>query len=255
MIRRCTVAASVATVALATTLAPAGAEAPPDGAPDPVIVVAGTGNDQALAEQNYAPLAKSLAEQGRDPHVFGLPGGGWGEVEGTADAFAAYVDEVLASTGAERVDLVGHSQGGVVARYYVRYLGGDRTVDDLVSLGAPHYGSELASMASVYGLWDCLGAPTCRQARTGSPFLEALNTPDDTWGDVTYTNVATTHDQLVVPYTNAFLRGDGTVNVAVQDQCPDSPVDHVHLGDDPVALDAVGDALAGRPVELYCGPG
>src|SRR5215207_6221178 len=78
----------------------------PDPDPDPVIVVAGTGNDQGLAELTYAPLTNRLVEpEGRRAFVFGLPGGGLGDVEPTAEALATRVDEVLDATDADRVDL------------------------------------------------------------------------------------------------------------------------------------------------------
>ena len=231
-----------------------GAGRAPARRPDPVVIVAATFNDQALAEVNYAAMADRLRRDGFRPYVFGLPGGGLTDVEPTAAALAAYVVGVLAETGAERVDLVGHSQGGVVGRYFIRFLGGERVVDAMVSLGAPHYGSEVADVLALGGLWDCLSLSACHQATTTSEFLRALNEPDDTWGAVDYTNVATALDVLVVPHTNALLRSrDGrNVNVVVQDQCPRSQVDHAHLGDDDGVYGAVVDALAGRPVRVDC---
>jgi triacylglycerol esterase/lipase EstA (alpha/beta hydrolase family) len=232
----------------------AGAQRLPGKGPDPVVIVAATFNDQFLADLSYDRMSRTLRDAGYEPFVFGLPGGGLTDVEPSSEELAEFVAEVRTETGAGRVDLVGHSQGGVIGRYYIRSLGGSEEVDAMVSLGAPHYGSEVADAVSLGGMWDCLYFSACRQATTTSPFLRELNEPDDTWADVDYTNIATSADNVVVPYANAHLRStDGrNANLVVQDQCPLSIVDHAHLGDDPVVLGAVEDALAGRPVEFDC---
>ena len=69
----------------------------------------------------------------------------------------SFADGVRAQTGAARVDLIGHSQGGLVGRYYIKYLGGASEVDSMISLGAPHYGTSLANLANLLGLGSCLG--------------------------------------------------------------------------------------------------
>ncbi|MFH9421196.1 lipase family alpha/beta hydrolase [Streptomyces sp. NPDC017529] len=85
-----------------------------------------------------------------------------------------HVEQFCGRTGHSRVDLVGHSLGGLVARYYVQRLGGDLRVRTLVTLGTPHGGTRLASLASVHPLVRQLGphsdvivelerpAPNCR---------------------------------------------------------------------------------------------
>ena len=126
----------------------------------------------------------------------------------------------IASTGAAKVDLVGHSQGGLVSRYYVKNLGGAAKVDSLISLAAPHYGTAEANVAAFFfGLGSCFGVISCQQMSIGSTFLNDLNAGDDTIGDVLYTNLATSLDEIVIPYSNAFLAQDGNVgNVTVVDR-------------------------------------
>jgi pimeloyl-ACP methyl ester carboxylesterase len=97
---------------------------------------------------NYSPL---LADVGR----------------GAAD-LGAQIERICAQTGHERVHVVGHSLGGLIARYHVQQQGGDRRIESLVTLGTPHQGS----------LWaHVMPTPLVRQLRPGSPVLRALAEP------------------------------------------------------------------------------
>ena len=222
-------------------------------APDPVIVVAGTGAaEPAIPALDLTLLVDRLAADGYTAFVFYLPGQGLGDIGTTSAAFAPFVDQVLATTGASRVDVVGHSQGGLVARYYIKFLGGEPKVDSFVGLATPHQGTALANLASLHGLVDCVGYTFCQQVVTGSSWLAALNGDDDTFGAVRYTNFATTLDLIVVPYTNSFQRSPGAVNVVVQQRCPLHVVEHLTLALDGTTYSGVQDALAGRPVTLNC---
>jgi triacylglycerol lipase len=229
------------------------APAPAQPGPDPVIVVAGTGaSEPAVPTLDLTLLVDRLAADGYAPFVFYLPGQGLGDIGETAAAFAPFVDQVLAQTGASRVDLIGHSQGGLVARYYIKFLGGAPEVDSFVGLAVPHHGTQLANLASLHGLVDCLGYPFCQQVVTGSSWLDALNGDDDTFGAVRYTNFATTLDLIVVPYTNSFQRSPGAVNVTIQQRCPLRVVEHLTIALDGTTYSGIQDALAGRPVTLNC---
>ena len=56
-----------------------------------------------------------------------------------------WVDEILNDTGSEKIDLVGHSMGGLSSRYYIKFLDGLDKVDGYVSIGSPHHGENIAS--------------------------------------------------------------------------------------------------------------
>jgi triacylglycerol esterase/lipase EstA (alpha/beta hydrolase family) len=215
--------------------------------PDPVVIVNGTFGPAFF----YEPLAARLRADGHEVHIFELTNLGTGDIAGTAQDLARFADGVRARTGAARVDLVGHSQGGLVARHYVTFLGGADTVDSLVSLGTPHYGTAVATIADFFGGGDCLGIVACQQMAVGSDFVNALNAGDDTVGSVRYTNLYTALDELVRPVANASLR-DGATNVLIQSQCPLRAVAHVGLALDGTVYDGVHDALLGRPVRLNC---
>jgi hypothetical protein len=97
---------------------------------------------------NYSPLLHDVAR-------------------GAAD-LGAHIERVCEQTGHDRVHVVGHSLGGLIARYHVQRQGGDRRVESLVTLGTPHEGSVLAHV---------LPTPLVRQLRPGSPVLRELAEP------------------------------------------------------------------------------
>jgi triacylglycerol esterase/lipase EstA (alpha/beta hydrolase family) len=215
--------------------------------PDPVVIVNGTFGPAFF----YEPLAERLRHDDHQVFIFELTNLGTGDIAGTAQDLAAFVDDVRARTGAAKVDLVGHSQGGLVARQYVKFLGGDATVDSVVSIGAPHYGTAVANIADFFGGGNCLGIVACQQMAVGSDFVNALNDGDDTIGSVRYTNLYTSLDELVRPVDNAALQ-DGATNVRIQSQCPLRVVAHVGLALDGTVYSGIHDALAGQPVQLDC---
>jgi triacylglycerol esterase/lipase EstA (alpha/beta hydrolase family) len=239
------VAVCAATVAtLAAGLAGPAAATP---AADPVVIVAGTFGSASF----YEPLATRLRADGFRASIFELPGGGTGDIAATARDLAGFVRNVRANTGAARVDLVAHSQGGLVARQFVRFDGGGSEVDSLVSLGVPQYGTAIADIGAFFLGGNCAGVVACQQVVVGSDFLNTLNAGDDTPGPVRYTDIYTALDELVRPIGNATLR-DGAQNVLVQSQCPARAVAHVGLVTDGAVYDGVRDALDGLPVRLNC---
>ena len=149
-----------------------------------------------------------------------------------------------ARTGAAKVDIVSHSMGGLVSRTFVKSLGGASQVDSLIMLGTPNYGTALANVASFFTLGSCVGITACQQMAAGSTFLAALNAGDDTIGSVRYTSIATLYDEIVFPYSNAFLANDGNIaNVTVQAQCPLRFPGHLTLITDGAVADGILDAL------------
>jgi triacylglycerol lipase len=118
-----------------------------------------------------------------------------GDVRTAAHELRGHVERLLELTGAERVHLVGHSLGGVIARYYVQRMGGSAHVDALVTLGSPHTGTLAAHL---------LPTPLARQLRPGSALLAELAEPAP--GCPTrFLVVWSRMDQMVVPQRNARL--------------------------------------------------
>ncbi|GAA2706463.1 esterase/lipase family protein [Micromonospora olivasterospora] len=252
LLRKIVAALTVSAAAALAVPSPAAAAAAPAplataAAGNPVIVVGGL-SGVAFA---YEPLAARLRADGYRVSSYELPGLGFGDVTASARAFAGYVDQVRAATGAARVDVVGHSEGGLVSRWYIKYLGGASKVGRYISLGSPQYGTYVANIAKFLGVGSCLGIVACQQMTIGSSFLATLNSGDDTPGDVRWTTVRTLQDELVQPVGNASL-ADGATNVLIQDWCLLRVVGHVGLVVDGTTYTVVRGALTDSPVRPDC---
>jgi pimeloyl-ACP methyl ester carboxylesterase len=118
-----------------------------------------------------------------------------GDIRTAAHELRGHVERLLEQTGAERVHIVGHSLGGVIARYYVQRMGGSETVHTVATLGSPHTGTMAAYL---------LPTPLARQLRPGSRLLAELAEPAP--GCRTrFLVVWSRMDQMVVPQRNARL--------------------------------------------------
>lgn len=224
--------------------------------PYPVVLVHGTVANQALSWQALSPMLANAgycvygfnygATSLTFGHVFGLA-----PIAQSAAQLSSFVSRVLAATGAPKVDLVGHSQGGMMPRYYVKYLAGASKVNMLVGLAPSNYGTTIDGLTSLYaplssipGLsFSYLGAPSIDEQLQGSPFLAALNRGGDTVPGVRYVVIETRYDEVVTPYTNAFLTGAGAQNILLQNQCSSDFTEHIGIIYDPVALQDVMNAL------------
>ena len=143
-----------------------------------------------------------------------------GDIRAAAARLGAEVERIVEETGYERIHVIGHSMGGLIARYYVTRLGGDAHVHTLVTLGTPHHGSYLA-----YGWNNGL----TRQLRPGSALMEELAGPVTDcqtrfivyWSDL---------DQVVVPQRNAALHHEdlNVHNIALHGVGPHEPAHHQH---------------------------
>ena len=228
-----------AQVAIAPATAPA--------TQNPVLIVAGTFSPVLAVE----PLAVRLRLDGFTVYTMALPGLGTGDIAVSAQAVATKVDEIRAATGAAKVDLIGHSQGGLENRYYLKFLGGTAKVGAYVSLGTPQYGTYSANLATVLGFGNCLSIVACVQMTTGSSFLAGMNAGDDTPGSVRYYAVYTVFDELVQPWANAKLQ-DGAKNIKLQSYCPLRLVGHLGLILDGSVYGLVKTSLKGGTVSTNC---
>ncbi|MFJ1811996.1 MULTISPECIES: esterase/lipase family protein [unclassified Streptomyces] len=124
----------------------------------------------------------------------------------TASQLATEIKKVLARTGAAKVDVVIHSMGALSSRYYLKNLGGTAYVDDLVSVAGTNHGTSVASWCSwIY--------TSCAEMVTGSSYLTALNSGDETPGSVNYATYWSNCDAAIDPDSSALLSGATNVGV------------------------------------------
>jgi triacylglycerol esterase/lipase EstA (alpha/beta hydrolase family) len=188
-----------------------------------------------------------------------------GDIPTSAGQLAAFVSQVRAATGASKVDIVGWSQGGMMPRLYMRFDGGAADVHDLVGLSPSNHGTTVDGTSALFDAVAALGLPApltlaqcaaCTQQLAGSTFLQQLNAGGDTVPGVRYTVIETEDDQVVTPYTTAFLNGQAVTNVTLQDQCPDDHAEHLAMPYDSAALQDVVQALGdAASFSVDCGLG
>ncbi len=222
--------------------------------PRPVVLVHGTlGN----SIDNWLALAPYLVNRGYC--VYSLDYGqlpnvpffhGLGPIEQSAGQLDTFVDRVLAATGAPEADLVGHSQGGMMPRWYLKFLGGAEKVNALVGIAPDNHGTTLLGLTRLLphfpGAEDLIKATTPGLADqiAGSAFLTKLNEGGDTVPGVRYHVIATKYDEVVTPYRTQFLSGPDVTNVLIQDKCALDLSEHVAIGTvDRVTFHEVANAL------------
>lgn len=217
--------------------------------PYPVVLVEGTFSSMY---NSFGAIAPDLVNNGYCVYAFNygqtLPLTGiyaTGEIAASASQLATEVNNVLARTGASKVDLVGWSQGGMMPRYYIDNLGGAAKVNMLVGFAPSNYGTNLDGIVSLIADLGLLGLATallsatceaCVEQFQGSSFLNNLNqTP--TVSSVKYVVLETQDDEVVTPYTNAFLPAAPNVqNITLQNQCSQDASDHLSIAYDSNAL-------------------
>ncbi|MBA8824553.1 triacylglycerol lipase [Saccharopolyspora lacisalsi] len=128
--------------------------------------------------------------------------------EASASGLADYVRDVLDRTGADEVDLVNHSMGGLVTRWYTNELGGTSHVDQWASLAGANHGTTYASSCTVFA--------SCREMLPGSDFLRELNSGDETPGDVGYRTWFSPCDGVIIPYTSTKVEGATNTRVTCE---------------------------------------
>jgi hypothetical protein len=238
----------------------------------PVIIVGGTFSP-AIANELF--LGNAIQAQGYTHCVLELKGAEeLGDLPGTmnvivsAGALKLFVDDVLEWSGASQVDLVGHSQGVLAARSYIKTFGGEPYVRKLVSLSGPNTGVDsiplldffVGPVLGAFGV-TCDEVAPCVQMQIGSEFLTDLNAGDMTPGNVEYYAFYTNNDELVwywdrgpfgipvVKYDNAKL-GPGATNIELGQMCPFRFVGHLGMIADPVPIHMTLDALAGNNISV-----
>ncbi|MFI1567079.1 esterase/lipase family protein [Streptomyces sp. NPDC020490] len=171
---------------------PDGATQLPTETGPPVVLLHGFIDNRSV----FVLLRRSLAQHGRQRIESLNYSPLTCDVRTAAELLGRHIEEICERTGSRQVDVVGHSLGGLIARYYVQCLGGDTRVRTLVTLGTPHSGTRVAPLANAH--------PIVRQMRPGSPVVEELSRPApgcrtqfvSFWSDL---------DHLMVPLESACI--------------------------------------------------
>lgn len=231
--------------------------------PLPIILIAGTA---ANAPFNWSVGAPVLANAGYKVFTFNYgnvtnnpnwPVRGTGDIRDSAQELAAEVDRVLAETGAPKVILIGHSQGGgMTPEYYLNNLDGAAKVSQFIGIAPGNHGADLSGLAYIQNipvigrpiasLMNLLG-PAWLQQAVGSPLLQEIYGNGDTRPGVLYTTITTKDDWIVTPYTNQALDGPNVTNIILQDRYPNFNAGHLGIVFAAPTWDAVLGALAANP--------
>lgn len=198
---------------------------------------------------------------GRQAGVFGT-----GPIEKSAGELARFVDQVQKSPNASKVELIAHSQGGVVARYFLKYLGGAAKTSTLITLGTAQSGLLSPRLAQIAKRLTDAGVPVATgvEAVTGqaiaerlssSRLLTDLNAGGATLPGITYTTINSRTDELNSELSQTQLpSGPSVRNIVVQDGCAQNRVGHFNLPYDPRVIAYVLRA-SGAPTQIPCTAG
>lgn len=184
--------------------------------PYPVVLLHGS-----ISSKNaWQNLVVSLRDRGWVVFAPDYGMHGTQDVTTSAQDVAAYIDQVLEATGADEVDVVGHSQGGLLARYWINEMDGADKVHHLVTLSSPHHGTTVRGLlASVLTASETTArvaevviskmmGPAGLQQAVGSPLIETMTAGRETRPGIRYSCLATRNDTTVLPFETAFLAED-----------------------------------------------
>ncbi|OZM70346.1 lipase [Amycolatopsis antarctica] len=243
-------------VALAALAVPGTASAQPGGGgnndadcrpsaqhPNPVVFLHGLGATyyedlnflQAhVARKGYCTFSATYGAYPGFPFVGGLR-----PIADSAAEIAAFIEQVREQTGAAKVDIVGHSEGGFQSLYVTKTQGIADRIDKVVAIAPPTHGTTFAglyNLAYLFGeksrelideVLTRFGCPACSEIGIGGSAVQTLGDGPVAQPGVTYNIITSRNDQLVTPQETSFVREPGVTNQFVQDTCPLDPVGHI----------------------------
>lgn len=121
------------------------------------------------------------------------------DLEKAAEEVQHKIEDIKQKTKNSYVDLICHSIAGLVARHYIKYLGGINSVKHYISLGTPHYGTSVNFLGE---------GKNMKAIKPDSGFLAQLNQPQETTGTIFYTAIWSSTDEAVKPVENAAFKNE-----------------------------------------------
>ncbi|WP_232425666.1 esterase/lipase family protein [Mycobacterium sp. JS623] len=228
--------------------------------PLPIILINGT---IATQGENWGVGAPVLANAGYKVYTFNygnvtndpnFPIQATDDIRQSAQQLSDEVNKVLEETGAPKVILIGHSQGGgILPAYYINNLDGADKVSQLIGIAPSNHGTDASGLIGLQGL-PILGplviafanavGPALEQQSLGNAFQQEVYGNGDTRPGVLYTTIISKNDEIVTPYTQQLLDGPAVTNVVLQDLYPNLPAGHLGVVLSPQVWSIVLDALA-----------
>ncbi|KAI0509653.1 Alpha/Beta hydrolase protein [Xylaria bambusicola] len=190
--------------------------------------------------------------------------GGLTDMTKSAAQIADFIREVKRKTGAAKVDIVGHSEGGVQSIYVpMTQAGIAEIVEHVVALGPAIHGATYfgftdlwyiggdLTRALVGQVLDVVGCPACDQlAVDGLVTKQFASAAKIAQPGNKVTVIGSTKDTLVPVEVSTIDEAD-VKNVLVQTTCPDDPVGHAGLAWDKSVWRLIVNALEETDEEVY----
>jgi triacylglycerol esterase/lipase EstA (alpha/beta hydrolase family) len=167
------------------------------GRRNPVILLHGFGMNRT----QWFWLARRLRARGLGP-IYGMNYFSLQSVRSSARQLSRFVDRVMEREHAGEVDIVAHSLGGLVARYYIERLSEGRKIGRLITIGTPHHGTRLGRAS--------FGIPSARDLLADSAFLTDLG---PVRAGASYTSIWSRADAIVQPPESASISPAGADEV------------------------------------------
>jgi|GEM_PF-1460143 len=196
---------------------------PADPAHPPVVMVPGFFLPTAI----WVSLGHRLHDLGWTTQITIPHWPSFGDIRNVSAATAFQVQQLQQRTGATRFEFIGHSMGGLVLRYFIKHMGGDKLGAHYVSFGTPQHGTVIGHIFPV---------TSAVQMEPGSDFLTELNTGTETPGNFPYTSIRTNTDEIVLSSDSPILKGAANYLLPLRE--------HLELVFDPQAQQIALDALA-----------
>ncbi|MEO6952536.1 MAG: hypothetical protein ABI321_12030 [Polyangia bacterium] len=181
------------------------------GRRNPVILLHGF----AMNRTQWLYMARKLRALGHGP-IYGLNYFSLTRIDHAGKRLGRFIDHVRAREASSRgmaspsgrdedegsVDIVAHSMGGLVARFYIERMGGAAKVQRLITVGTPHQGTRLGRFG--------LGLPGARDLVGGSPLLTDLGPVRP---GAAYTSIWSRADAVIQPPESSSIAPAGTDEV------------------------------------------
>ncbi|KAH7357298.1 secreted lipase [Rhexocercosporidium sp. MPI-PUGE-AT-0058] len=236
--------------------------------PNPVILLHGLGAtfyedlnvlELYLQSQGYCTFSLTYGDYPAFPFAGGLK-----PIDSSAAEIEAFINLVHSCTGAAKLDLIGHSEGGFLALYVPKFRGVAPILDKLVAIAPPTRGTTFAglyNLAYVGGnstrklfstILDTVGCAACDEIGVGGSAVARLNDgkPIVQPGN-SLTVIMSKFDELVTPTSTAFVEEQGVNNLYVQDYCPLDPVGHIGEAYDTNVWNLVVNSLDSTPHRTF----